>query len=447
VALKFLDELKSTLPGFDYRMQRSIDGFPIGIVWMTPEMKKNICRYGQVLFLDGQKRQYNKMNWPYIGPALKDNEMKVCLGAESIVVEESLKSYKWVLESMCEMEPLFDLSSIKIIFGDQLITHGLLVSLGIRDTCLLRPDFYHLTNEVWPKSENFGQVLYPRIKNFMETMLKSTTETEYTNAYEAALAVVRYEPSKRSYLESIYNDHEYYGGFFLLHTSGNLGLLGSCPAEQNHSSIVAHLGEGASWEIAAHIQHLMNRQKELTKQRTEKENSHFCSTLHYKSSKRGQERKDEEAAKKTLSNYAFQKLFIRKSFQGARKLRHKYDAEGNCFIWPAKLGVKDIYGLEHSRDNFESEEHINPELVICGNGLYRIPVGGRCPCTDRISFMFQCSHEYHRDGEFKKELYNGFQWFTRRVYNEWSTIQIDESNVGGDGESELYEDDAAAATG
>ena len=449
VALKFLDELKVTLPGFDYRMNRTVDGYPEGIVWMTPEMKKNIIRYGQVLFLDGQKRQYNRMNWPYIGPALKDNEMKVCLGAESIVVEESLKTYKWVLESMCDMEPRFDLSNIRIIFGDQLITHGLLISLGIRDTCLLRPDFYHLTNEVWPKSENFGQVLYPRIKNFMETMLKSTTESEYTNAYEAALAMVRYEPSKRSYLESIYNDHEYYGGFFLLHTMGNLGLLGSCPAEQNHSSIVAHLGEGASWEIAQHIQHLMNRQKELTKQRTEKENSQYCSTIHYKSSKRGQERKDEETAKKTLSNYAFQKLFIRKAFQGARKLRHKFDAEGNCFVWPAKLGMKDIYGLEQSRDNFESEQHINPELVISGNGLYRIPVQERCPCTDRISFMFQCSHEYHRDGEFKKELYNGKQWFTRRVYDEWNNnqMQVGESGVlqSGDDASAINVDDDVTA--
>jgi hypothetical protein len=153
--------------------------------------------------------------------------------------------------------------------------------------------------------------------NFLETMLKSTTEAEYTNAFEAALMVVAYEPSKRSYLESIYNDHEYYGGFFLLHTLGNLGLLGSVPAEQNHASIVAHLGEGASWEISQHIQHLMNHQKELTKQRTEKENTQFCSTLRYKSTKCGQQGKDDEEAKKTLSNFAYQKLFLRKSFQGA----------------------------------------------------------------------------------------------------------------------------------
>jgi hypothetical protein len=66
----------------------------------------------------------------------------------------------------------------------------------VADTCLLRPDFYYLTNEVWPKSENFGTVMYPSIKNFLETMLKSTTEAEYINAFEAALAVVAYEPSK-----------------------------------------------------------------------------------------------------------------------------------------------------------------------------------------------------------------------------------------------------------
>jgi hypothetical protein len=428
VALKFLDELKHTLPGFDYRLKRTVDGFPEGIVWMTPEMKKNLLRYGRVFFLDGQKRQYNRMNWPYIGPALKDNEMKVCLGAESIVVEESLKMYKWVLESMCDMEPRFELSHIRIIFADQLITHGLLDSLGIRETCLLRPDFYHLTNEVWPKAENFGQVLYPRIKNFLETMLKSTTESEYTNAYEAALALVVYEPSKRSYLESIYENYEYYGGFFLLNTLGNLGLLGSVPAEQNHASIVAHLGEGGSWEIAQHIQHLMNRQKELTKQRTEKENSQYCSTLHYKSSKRGQERKDEEDAKKCLSNYAYQRLFTRKSFQGARKLRHKYDVDGNCFVWSAKLGLKDIYGVESSGVNLESEEYVDPELVALSNGVYRIPLNGRCPCTERISFMFQCSHEYHRDGCFVRELYNGKQWFTRRVYDEW--IHTTEEGIG-----------------
>jgi hypothetical protein len=141
--------------------------------------------------------------------------------------------------------------------------------------------------------------------------------------------------------------------------------------------------------------------------------------LNYKSSKRGQERKDEEAAKKILSNYAFQKKFVPKSFQGARKLCHKFDREGNCFVWPAKLGLKDTYGMINMPMDLESEEHVNPELFIPGNGLYRIPVDERCPCSDRISFIFQCSHEYHRDAQFLKELYNAKQWFTRCIYDEW----------------------------
>jgi hypothetical protein len=79
VALRYLDETKSRVPGFDYRVHYDTDGCPNGIVWMTPDMKMNLLQYGKVIFLDAQKRQYNKSNWPYIGPALKDCEMKVCL--------------------------------------------------------------------------------------------------------------------------------------------------------------------------------------------------------------------------------------------------------------------------------------------------------------------------------------------------------------------------------
>jgi hypothetical protein len=100
-------------------------------------------------------------------------------------------------------------------------------------------------------SPSFGSVLYPRIKNFLETtILKSTTETE---AFEAVLAIVYYEPSKQSYLGSIYENYQYYASYFLSNVLGNLGLLGLVPAEQNHAIIVVHLGKGASWVIAQQI--------------------------------------------------------------------------------------------------------------------------------------------------------------------------------------------------
>jgi hypothetical protein len=90
------------------------------------------------------------------------------------------------------------------------------------------------------------------------------------------MLILSFDLTKRSYLESIYEDHEYYGGFFLQNTLGNLGLLGLVPAEQNYVSIVlAHLGHGASWKVSQHSRHLMNRQKELTKQRTENRERKF----------------------------------------------------------------------------------------------------------------------------------------------------------------------------
>ena len=47
--------------------------------------------------------------------------------------------------------------------------------------------------------------------------------------------------------------------------------------------------------------------------------------------------------------------------------------------------------------------------------------------------MFQCSHEYHQDGKFDKELYNGSQWFTRRVFDEWvATLETEDADQDAD---------------
>ena len=150
VALRYLDETKLAVPGFDYRVHYDRDGCPDGIVWMTPYMKMNLLQYGKILFLDAQKRQFNKSNWPYIGPALKDCEMRVCLAAECLCIQECLDMYVWILEMMQEMEPQYQLSQTSIMFADELITPSVLVKLGIQTTCTLRGDQYHLLNEVWP---------------------------------------------------------------------------------------------------------------------------------------------------------------------------------------------------------------------------------------------------------------------------------------------------------
>ena len=67
-------------------------------------MKMNLLQYGKILFLDEQKHQFNKSNWPYIGPALKDWEMKACLAVECLCIQECLDMYVWILLMMQDME-------------------------------------------------------------------------------------------------------------------------------------------------------------------------------------------------------------------------------------------------------------------------------------------------------------------------------------------------------
>jgi hypothetical protein len=162
-ALRFLKQMKQTNPGFDFRVKYDPFGQPEGVCWMLPEMRSDLLRFGNCLFLDSQKRQYNTVGWPYIGPVVKDSEMQVRCIAESICLEESHRMYVWIVHMLAKMEPRFKLCSIKIIFGDQALTNQILIDLGIEDSCILRGDYHHLINEVWPAT--FGNHIYHKIRS------------------------------------------------------------------------------------------------------------------------------------------------------------------------------------------------------------------------------------------------------------------------------------------
>ena len=61
--IRFLSDTKRKSPGFDFRINYVDDedspthGQPIGICWMFKEMKQDVGRFGDSLFLDAQKRQ------------------------------------------------------------------------------------------------------------------------------------------------------------------------------------------------------------------------------------------------------------------------------------------------------------------------------------------------------------------------------------------------------
>jgi hypothetical protein len=210
-----------------------------------------------------KKTQYNNVGWPYIGPIIKDDEMKVRVVAESILTGESHSVYEWVLHSRTQMEPRFSLSNVKFIFADQLITISLLKQLGMEKTCTLRCDYHHVLNGVWPKY--FGTSIYSKHKNdFRNPLHVVGNKKQWEYAFHQISITVRSDSNKTSYLLKVYNNPEYYAGWWLRNQEGHLNLLGSVPAEQNHASIKAHLGDGAMWYVADHARRLMERQSRLT---------------------------------------------------------------------------------------------------------------------------------------------------------------------------------------
>jgi hypothetical protein len=391
-ALGYLREIKKTNPGFDFRVKYDAFKRPEGLCWMLPEMRCDLLRFGNILFLDSQKRQYNSYGWPYIGPVVKDSEMQVRCVAESIIVEESHRMYVWVTEMLADMEPRYKLSSIKIIFGDQALTDGILVDLGIKETCTLRGDYHHLINEVWPAT--FGTYLYHRIRGDLDRMLMGSKE-EWLHSYHSAKKHLLHDAEKYSALEDIYNNHTHFAGWYLRKIEGNLHLNGSVPAEQNHASVAAHLGSGASWSVVEHVVMLHKRQVHLTQIRRTKDIKSYVGTVKYKSSLRDQAGYDDEAAKKQLSRWAYKCLF-QVEFERSRKLQHKV-YEGMVYVWP--------HGKTQDCE----------QLVVFEDGQ-------KCSCSRRTGFVFQCRHELVQDGKFALDKY-ATRWLNRRTFNATTSAE------------------------
>jgi hypothetical protein len=136
-ALCFLDQMKASNPGLDYRVKYDHHGRPEAVCWMLPEMRSDEIRFGNCLFLDSQKRQCNVVGCPYIGPVVKDSEMPVRCVAECICLEESHHMYVWIVSMLADMEQRYNLNFLDLIFEDQGITRKIMVDLDIATTCIV----------------------------------------------------------------------------------------------------------------------------------------------------------------------------------------------------------------------------------------------------------------------------------------------------------------------
>lgn len=90
------------------------DARPLGVVWITKAMREAWIVHGHVLHLDAMKRQLNDLYWPYVGPVAMHQEGRIVTVCESLVIEESLGMYVFVLNSLFEMERMREKYSTRI---------------------------------------------------------------------------------------------------------------------------------------------------------------------------------------------------------------------------------------------------------------------------------------------------------------------------------------------
>jgi hypothetical protein len=183
-----------------------------------------------------------------------------------------------------------------------------------------------------------------------------------------------------------------FAGWFLKKIEGNLLLHGSVPVQQNHSSVAAHLGAGASWSVAEQVEKLLLRQLHLTAKQRHKDSQAFVATVNYKSRLQDQDAFHEEAANQQLSQYGYHKLFL-VEYKTSRHLQFVVH-ENDTIVWPCG-----------------SPQNCDEHVLICG--------GQRCSCEGRLAFNHQCHHELCRDGKFDLSKYST-RWLNRKTFN--STI-------------------------
>ncbi len=123
----------------------------------------------------------NCLNWPYSGPVVLDGDKTIFVIAESICCSEWIDGYVWVMRVILEMAPKRKTSSITYIFGDGILEDSLLDMLGIRNTCNIGLDVYHMLEVDWPK--NFGNFVWDKIWKDMKQMIYARSEEGHMSSY------------------------------------------------------------------------------------------------------------------------------------------------------------------------------------------------------------------------------------------------------------------------
>ena len=378
-------EMQSSNPTFKFSVKRAPGGSPEAICWCTAEMRRDLLRFSDMLYIDMRKTCVNDVGWNYFGPTVLDENLKVRVVAECLCCTEDLGMYAWGLSNLEVFEPLYSLKLTRFMFADNLVTDNLLRQLNILETCTLRGDFWHLTKEVWPKL--FGGKLWTnrQLGSRITKMVKGSRE-DWNKCYEEAKNIVIGNQEQFENLRDIYNNPNKYANWWLREHRCTLGRLGSTPAEQNHSSVAIYIGAGATLSLLENANKLLRRQDEHNRQRCTERNKVEVASYIYRSKLRDNDKQADEEGKKHLAPFAYKKLL--EIMQQSHSLTHSLD-----------------------------DGYIICQTAGSHNSGCRWKIGERCPCYDSFIMGFQCKFEFCVDQKFILNKFDN-RWWQGRVYEK-----------------------------
>eukprot|EP00957_Ditylum_brightwellii_P212073 15366932-Ditylum_brightwellii.AAC.1 len=130
-------------------------------------------------------------------------------------------------------------------------------------------------------------------------MLDCETQEVWHSTYGAAAAIISQFHNWQPELDKFYQNPMYYSCWYLNEIEGSFGCKGSTYMDQNHASIVSHLGNGGNFSIAEHLKLLIERHIQQGKVRPENQIRSHQLQRGFKPQKPGVKGENENEARKT----------------------------------------------------------------------------------------------------------------------------------------------------
>ena len=381
---EFNELLKADDEYFDYYIVKcSVRNIVLAVFWMTGAMRDDFDRYGAYLGVDLCKKEYNSHLMPYISAMIVRDNRSIGPVIEGLVIGDSHDWAKHMIDALIKMASKRTREEILVLSGDGAYSQDTVTNVFFLPNAVFILDRWHLTQAHF--IENFPVNRLNTLKPLLMNLVQAESEYDFDNAFEEAKRVLRtlpnYKAKEMLYLQKLHATRKTFANYALRSIPGSFGFIGSSCSEENHASILSHLGKlyfSAPVQMEADLLSRFrlqqySRMKTLVKENFKLRAEHEC----LESSK----------------------------FCGKLKeylLQASSGIEGYSLSLNGYLRVKSyaFEALQYSKKKLDNGNH---EIIRNGFEKGRVFLEGnneRCKCDINIAHRCSCPHDIFRDNFF-----------------------------------------------